>query len=99
MTEQEYITMLIKQSEDDLGASEALANAGYFAHSLFWAHLVLEKLCKALWIHRNHNLHYPYIHNLLRLLKESNQTLTNEQIEFFAEMNQFQSHGRYIDAF
>ena len=95
MTTHEHIKELIAQAEIDYGAAEALNKAGFYSHALFWAHLVLEKLCKALWIRRNENVTYPYIHNLLRLLKDSKAALTKEQIGFYSDMNRFHSKGRY----
>jgi HEPN domain-containing protein len=97
MTTHEHIKELTTQAEIDYGAAEALYKAGFYAHALFWAHLVLEKLCKALWISVKQNVHYPYIHNLLRLLKEADATLSEEQTKFYATMNQFQAAGRYND--
>jgi hypothetical protein len=38
---------------------------------------------------------YPFIHNLIRLLKEINVALTTEQIQFYSDMNLFQAKGRY----
>ena len=97
MTTHEHIKELIAQAEIDYGAAEALSKAGFYAQALFWAHLVLEKLCKALWISVKQNVDYPYIHNLLRLLKETDVTLSDEQTKFYATMNQFQAVGRYTD--
>ena len=97
MTHEQHIKLLADQAQDDFGASRALAAAGYYGHALFWAHLVLEKLGKALWVHRNKNADYPYIHNLLRLLKESDAELSKKQIEFYAAMNQFHVEGRYAE--
>lgn len=97
MTIDEHIKELIAQAENDFGAAEALYKAGYYAHGLFWAHLVLEKHCKALWVHRHRKMNYPYIYNLLRLIKESGIELSSAQIEFYAEVNQFQAQGRYDD--
>ena len=97
MDKKTLIEFLIHQADDDFGAAEALLKAGYFAQSLFWGHLVLEKLLKALWIYRNDDENYPHIHNLLRLLKECNIEPIDKQIILFAEMNQFQATGRYGD--
>jgi HEPN domain-containing protein len=94
----DYISELIDQAENDYGAANALFNAGYYGHSMFWAHLTLEKTCKALWIYSNNSLSYPFVHNLLKLLKECPVNLSVSQIEFFGEMNQFQTQGRYGDS-
>lgn len=91
------INDLVAQADNDKGAAEALLAAGYYAHALFWLHLVLEKLCKAVWVKKNNDIKYPYIHNLLRLLRESGIEITSMQAEFFASMNQFQAMGRYGD--
>src|SRR5437773_568063 len=98
MKMEEHVDSLIEQAKNDYGAAEALAAAGYYGHALFFAHLALEKLCKAMWILKNKSTDYPYIHNLLRLLKESDVKLFEEQTEFYSEMNQFQARGRYSDA-
>ncbi len=97
MTIEEHINSLVDEAKQDSGASEALAAAGYYAHSLFFSHLVLEKLCKALWIKSKKNIEYPYTHNLIRLLKDINILLTDEQVRFYSDMNLFQSKGRYPD--
>ncbi len=91
------IDELILQADNDKGAAEALLAAGYYAHALFWLHLVLEKLCKALWVKRNEDEHYPHIHNLIKLLKQADANLTNEQILLYTDMNQFQAKGRYAE--
>ena len=59
---EEQITQLKMQAEQDKGAADVLLKAGYYSHALFWMHLALEKLCKALWIYRNKTENYPYIH-------------------------------------
>ena len=94
---QNIIDELILQANDDLGASKALLDAGYNAHALFWLHLVLEKLCKAVWVKKNNNEKYPYIDNLIKLLKDSKIDLSDEQIIFYTDMNQFQAKGRYLE--
>ena len=95
MTVDEHIKELIAQSKNDLGASNALAMAGYYAHSLFFAHLVLEKLCKALWMKHKQVKDYPYTHNLIKLITDANVTITEMQMQFYADMNIFQTKGRY----
>jgi HEPN domain-containing protein len=71
--------------------------AGYYAHSLFFAHLVLEKFCKALWMKRKNSKEYPYTHNLIKLIKETSIVLKDEQVQFYSDMNLFQTKGRYPD--
>jgi len=58
MKPKKQIQELTAQAENDFGAAEALRKAGYPAHALFWLHLVLEKLCKAIWVKHNRNADY-----------------------------------------
>jgi len=74
-----------------------LFHAKHFAQSLFWAHLALEKLSKALWIKNNESNTPPFVHNLLRVITLTNESFTEEQLQFFNEMNMFQIKGRYPD--
>lgn len=91
----QIIEELKTQADNDMGAARALQMAGYYGHALFWAHLALEKLCKALWVKKNVNEFYPRIHNLIKLLKGCDIELDEEQILFYSDMNTFQSKGRY----
>ena len=97
MTIQEHIEFLINQADEDLGVTEAIEAASYYGQALFWGHLVLEKLCKALYLKNNNKTDYPYIHNLLVLMNKCNVELNDEQIAFYSDMNRFQSKGRYGD--
>lgn len=53
MTKQDYINFWIEQAEDDGTAVDTLFKGKNFMQSLFFAHLVIEKLCKSLWIKYN----------------------------------------------
>lgn len=97
MDKDEHIIFWSKQVENDYDAANALYKAKYYAQSLFWAHLALEKLSKALWIKNNEGNTPPFVHNLLRLITQTNETFTEEQLQFFNEMNMFQIKGRYPD--
>jgi HEPN domain-containing protein len=57
--------------------------------------LVLEKVLKALWIQDNVSNEPPKIHNLLKISSQTTTQFSEQQLEYFAEMNQFNSKGRY----
>ena len=97
MTKKEHINYWTKQVVDDFDCSNVLYEASYYAQSLFWAHLALEKLSKALWIKTNEGNTPPFVHNLLRLISLTNVTFSEDQLQFFNEMNMFQIKGRYPD--
>jgi len=68
-----------------------------YLQSLFFAHLVIEKLCKSLWIMYNTGNVPPRTHNLIYLVSETPIKLTDSQSEFLLTLNRFQLEGRYPD--
>lgn len=68
-----------------------------YVPALFFAHLHLEKLCKAIWVMNNRESHPPKIHNLAKLLKEAGLNFSDEHLDFMIIMNNFQLEGRYPD--
>ena len=84
---------MVAESLQDFSASEALCDSGYYAQSLFFGHLVLEKLCKVLWIKQS--IDYPYTHNLIKLIKEASVVISDNQVPFFSDMNFLEAKGRY----
>jgi HEPN domain-containing protein len=97
MTKQEHIFYWAKQVEEDFDCAKVLYQANHFAQSLFWAHLALEKLTKALWIKNNEGNTPPLVHNLLRLFTQTKEEFAEEDLMFVSEMNAFQIKGRYPD--
>ena len=97
MTKEEHINYWAKQVDEDFDCAIVLSQAKHFAQSLFWAHLALEKLTKALWIKKNEGNTPPFVHNLLRLITQTNEYFSEEQLQFINEMNAFQIKGRYPD--
>lgn len=68
-----------------------------YVYALFFAHLVLEKLCKAHWVKDNKSDYPPKIHNLVRLIEQTNLSFTEDEMDFFRKLNDFQLEGRYPD--
>ena len=97
MTKEEHIFYWEKQVDEDFDCASVLYQAKHYAQSLFWAHLALEKLTKALWIKNNESNTPPLVHNLLRLFTQTNEVFTDDQLIFVNEMNTFQIKGRYPD--
>jgi len=73
-----------------------LFNLKRYSDTLFYGHLVLEKILKALIV-QNKKKHPQPTHNLLVLLKEAGIDLEKEEVEFLAEVNKFNIRTRYPD--
>jgi HEPN domain-containing protein len=96
-TKKEHIDFWIEQANNDWNAVLTLYNGNNYLQSLFFAHLVIEKLCKSLWIKHNIENVPPRTHNLISLLSATPIILTEEQSEFLLILNRFQLEGRYPD--
>jgi HEPN domain-containing protein len=66
-------------------------------HGLFFLHLALEKLLKALVCRQTQDL-APRTHNLIRLAELAGVSLDETQVHTLSEINAFNLEGRYPDA-
>ena len=96
-TKKELIDFWLTQAYDDWTAVDTLFKGRKYLQSLFFAHLVIEKTCKALWIKHNEENVPPRTHNLLHLLSTTPIELDDETNEFMLSLNRFQLEGRYPD--
>ncbi len=97
ITKDEHIKYWIDSSDEDWKTVLSLFKAQRFVHCLFFAHLTIEKITKALWVKYNEANIPPKIHNLVKLLNETNQEFNKEDLIFLQEFNDFQLEGRYPD--
>ena len=97
MTKPDYVAYWKQSAEQDWEIIEPVFEKKGYIQSLFFAHLVLEKLLKAHWVKDNVGDHPPRIHNLESIAIRTNLNLTVDQMSFLAKMNLFQMEGRYPD--
>ena len=81
---------------EDWQVALELLNLGRTRHSLFFAHLALEKIFKAHVCQVTKNL-APRIHALLRLAELAELKLSQDQLKFLARFDRYQLEGRYPD--
>ena len=94
---EEHIKFWLDQADDDCEAVYTLFNGKKYLQSLFFAHLVIEKICKGLWIQHNQSNIPPKTHNLNFLMSQTQLKLSDKQNEFLLNLNRFQLEGRYPD--
>ena len=82
---------------EDFDAAETLLEKGHLRHSLFFAHLALEKMLKALVTQRTRQVP-PNTHNLIRLAVRGDLRLDRERDDFLREFGAFEMEGRYPDS-
>ena len=83
-----------QSGEEDWTVAVHLVRAGRTRHGLFFIHLALEKLLKAL-VCRQTRQPAPKIHSLVRLAELAALQTTGDQRDVLAEMNAFHLEGRY----
>ncbi len=96
-SKKEHISFWTEQADDDWEVVEMLFAGKKYLQSLFFAHLVIEKICKSLWIKDNEGNIPPRTHNLIYILSKTNIELSETESEFLLNLNRFQLEGRYPD--
>ncbi len=94
-SENKYVVFWLKSAENDLETMQYLYEGRRFVHALFFGHLYIEKISKALWILNNAENYPPKIHNILSILKQTDIKLDEVQMLFLLKLNQYQIEGRY----
>lgn len=97
MSKEEHINYWIRTAEDDWGVVTTLFEAKKYVQCLFFAHLVLEKWCKAHWVKDNVSNIPPKIHNLVKLVEATSLNLEQTDLDFLRSFNDFQTISRYPD--
>jgi len=83
-----------ESSSKDFKAAKSLFEKKLYPQCLFFCHLTLEKLLKALVI-KVIKKHPPYIHDLRKLAEVAKIDLTEERQKFLDEISIFNISGRY----
>lgn len=95
--ESEYTVTFWTISANDDWKSAGIAFRGRdYVKALFWGHLYLEKLLKAVIVKQT-GKHAPYGHALPDLAKKAKLELTKDQIEFLKRVTDYNIKARYPD--
>ncbi len=97
MTKQEHVAHWVTGSNFNWHEVEKMVANDMVVPGLFWLHLSLEKLAKALWVQDNDGNTPPFTHNISKILSNTTLALTPTQARFAQQLNTFQLEGRYED--
>ena len=95
MTKQEHIEYWLTTAINDFDTADYLLKGGKTLYALFYGHLHLEKICKAIWVQNNDSNIPPRTHNLVVLTEQAKIKLPEDDLEFLDLINQFQISSRY----
>lgn len=88
----------IESSDEDYNVMKVLYNNKKNSYCLFFGHLVIEKLLKALYAKNNKMApHAPKSHDLVYLAEKSELELTDKQQDLLEAITRFNMNGRYDD--
>src|SRR3989338_949864 len=90
----EVINYWFKGAERNYETANYLYQGRRYADCLFFCHLMLEKILKALVVKKTKS-HAPYTHKLVDLAKLVKIKLTKEQINYLTEITEFNIAARY----
>lgn len=96
MTQNEVINYWLKSAKEDLKTAQDLFGLKRYSYSLFFAHLTLEKVLKALVV-KTTDQAPPWTHDLVKLAKLTKISLSKEKIADLQEINTFNIAARYND--
>jgi len=86
----------ITEANEALQVADHLMEKSDYSYALFFGHLAIEKMLKALYVVKQKD-HAPPIHNLLRLAKLAGVAVPNEKVDTLIEISAFNIEARYPD--
>jgi len=96
MTGKDKIDYWIATAESDWTVAGHLFEKGDYSYALFFGHLTLEKLLKALYVSRTDKTP-PMTHRLVYLAEKSGLDLTDDRLELLETATDFNIEARYPD--
>lgn len=97
LTKKEHIDYWLESAQSDWESVSLLFDGGKYVQGLFFCHLVLEKISKALLIKLTDEIYPPKIHDIVKLLQKSGAVISDEHIIFLRAFNTYNLEGRYPD--
>ncbi len=90
------IDFWVEEALEALQVAEHLYEKGDYSYALFFGHLAIEKILKALYVSKRDE-HAPHIHNLVRLAELSAIPLTENHKDNLVKITAFNLESRYPD--
>lgn len=86
----------LESSEDDWKVANHLLEKGDYSYSLFFGHLTIEKILKAIYVNKPREIP-PYTHRLVYLAEKVSLSLSESQLELLETVTDFNMEARYPD--
>ena len=89
------VTNWVKTSNYDLQTADAMYKAARYLYVVFMCHLAIEKMLKAILVHKYPEDIPPKIHNLINLMQKAEITLPEDLKDFFQRLDNVSVATRY----
>jgi len=96
MDKKEKMNYWLESAKDDWEVAKHLFEKADYSYSLFFGHLTIEKILKAIYVERL-NENPPYTHRLTDLAEKVSLQLSEEQLELLETITDFNLEARYPD--
>ena len=96
MNIEQSIHYWIESADDDWVVAQHLIEKGDYSYALFFAHLSLEKILKAIFVYQKKEVP-PYTHRLVYLAESLSLDLNPEQMDLLETVTDFNLEARYPD--
>lgn len=83
-----------EEAAESLKVAWHLYEKGDYSYALFFAHLAIEKLLKALYVEKQKQ-HAPFTHDLLRLAERMNISLSDDRKNALVKITAYNLEARY----
>jgi HEPN domain-containing protein len=96
LNKEQRVQYWLESAKDDWRVAKHLFEKGDYPHSLFFGHLTIEKILKSIYVNKL-NESPPHTHRLVHLVEKIALELTEEQLELFETITDFNMEARYPD--
>lgn len=96
MTQEKAVKIWVDGAIDALDTCDKLFKSKKYHHALFFLHLALEKIIKALYISKL-DTSPPYTHDLKELIVSIESNVEKEELEQLGEITKYNVSARYDD--
>jgi HEPN domain-containing protein len=96
MERKDKVKYWIRSSDQDWKVANHLFETGDYSYALFFGHLTLEKILKALFTDKKDTTP-PFSHNLVYLSEKAGLELNDDNLELLEEVSDFNLEARYPD--
>jgi len=93
---EQVVSYWLTEADEALQVADHLVEKEDYSYALFFGHLAVEKVLKALYASRMQQ-HAPPIHNLIRLARAARVKLDETQTESLITITAFNIEARYPD--